>query len=194
VPPVAGSPNGHEARIVGAIANEAGARRRPLDSDGEAALAAPPDAAPARPPSPGTRVRRARDGWDRCCGRCRDRRVGQQRDRPSQFAMAVSGAQLAPGADGLRVTDENGLGLADRVFGERRAASGERALLPGLAEERRRGCSFRWARSMMRSTVILWSGVPVTRFRALSVTQLLANGNPVSARRRVLIGRITASG
>jgi hypothetical protein len=28
---------------------------------------------------------------------------------------------------------------------------------------------------MMRSTVILWSGVPVTRFRALSVTQLLAN-------------------
>lgn len=47
---------------------------------------------------------------------------------------------------------------------------------------------------MMRSTVILWSGVPVTRFRALSVTQLLANGNPVSARRRVLIGRITASG
>ena len=39
--------------------------------------------------------------------------------------------------------------------------------------------------------VTLWSGVPVTKFRTLTVTQQEANGNPASSARRVLIGTIT---
>ena len=38
--------------------------------------------------------------------------------------------------------------------------------------------------------VTLWSGVPVTKFRTLSVTQQVANGNPKSSGRRVLVGTI----
>ena len=38
--------------------------------------------------------------------------------------------------------------------------------------------------------VTLWSGVPVTKFRSLSVTQQVANGNPRSTGRRVLTGTI----
>ena len=36
--------------------------------------------------------------------------------------------------------------------------------------------------------VTLWSGVPVTQFRSFSVTEQLANGNPASSGRRVLVG------
>ena len=36
--------------------------------------------------------------------------------------------------------------------------------------------------------VTLWSGAPVTQFRTFSVTRQLANGNPVSSGRRVLVG------
>jgi hypothetical protein len=36
--------------------------------------------------------------------------------------------------------------------------------------------------------VMLWSGAPVTHFRSFSVTEQLANGNPVSSGRRVLVG------
>ena len=42
--------------------------------------------------------------------------------------------------------------------------------------------------------VTLWSGVPVTKFRTLTVTTQLANGNPTSSGKRVLIGRILPSG
>jgi hypothetical protein len=38
--------------------------------------------------------------------------------------------------------------------------------------------------------VTLWSGVPVTKFRSLTVTQQVANGNPKSSGRRVLTGTI----
>ena len=38
--------------------------------------------------------------------------------------------------------------------------------------------------------VTLWSGVPVTKFRSLSVTQQVANGDPRSTGRRVLTGTI----
>ena len=36
--------------------------------------------------------------------------------------------------------------------------------------------------------VILWSGAPVTQFRAFSVTRQLANGDPTSSGQRVLVG------
>ena len=38
--------------------------------------------------------------------------------------------------------------------------------------------------------VTLWSGVPVTKFRSLTVTQQVANGNPKSSGLRVLTGTI----
>jgi Anti-sigma-K factor rskA len=38
--------------------------------------------------------------------------------------------------------------------------------------------------------VTLWSGVPVTKYRVLTVTEQQANGNPASSGQRVLIGRI----
>jgi hypothetical protein len=42
--------------------------------------------------------------------------------------------------------------------------------------------------------VTLWSGVPVTQFRTLTVTRQEANGNPASSGQRVLIGTIKSSG
>jgi hypothetical protein len=41
--------------------------------------------------------------------------------------------------------------------------------------------------------VTLWSGVPVTQFRTLTVTRQEANGNPASSGQRVLIGTIKSS-
>jgi len=41
--------------------------------------------------------------------------------------------------------------------------------------------------------VTLWSGVPVTQFRTLTVTQQQANGDPASSGRRVLVGTIRAA-
>jgi hypothetical protein len=38
--------------------------------------------------------------------------------------------------------------------------------------------------------VTLWSGVPVTKFRSLTVTQQAANGDPKSSGRKVLTGTI----
>jgi hypothetical protein len=38
--------------------------------------------------------------------------------------------------------------------------------------------------------VTLWSGVPVTTFRTLTVTVQPANGNPASSGRRVLSGTV----
>jgi hypothetical protein len=38
--------------------------------------------------------------------------------------------------------------------------------------------------------VTLWSGVPVTKYRVLTVTEQPANGNPASSGKRVLIGHI----
>ena len=42
--------------------------------------------------------------------------------------------------------------------------------------------------------VTLWSGVPVTQFRTLTVTRQQANGNPASSGQRVLIGTIKSPG
>jgi len=42
--------------------------------------------------------------------------------------------------------------------------------------------------------VTLWSGVPVTRFQTLTVTQQQANGNPASSGKRVLTGTIHTRG
>jgi hypothetical protein len=38
--------------------------------------------------------------------------------------------------------------------------------------------------------ITLWSGVPVTKFRSLTVTQQQADGNPASSGKRVLTGTI----
>jgi hypothetical protein len=42
--------------------------------------------------------------------------------------------------------------------------------------------------------VTLWSGVPVTQFRTLTVTVQPANGNPASSGKRVLSGTVHGSG
>jgi hypothetical protein len=42
--------------------------------------------------------------------------------------------------------------------------------------------------------VTLWSGVPITQYRTLTVTRQQANGNPASSGQRVLIGTAQPAG
>ena len=177
----------HEDHIVDAIAKEVGARR-----------------APAGTPTAQPRSQRPRCGSGSASVAPRTRAAtavavavviatsGSSAPAPLHFAMAVSGTQLAPGADGSASLTKTGSGW-DRALGERPSASGERALLPGLAEERGRGPRF-GGHLHDAKHVTLWSGVSVTQCRTLTVTVQPADGNPISSRKPVLIGRITPSG
>ena len=110
--------------------------------------------------------------------------------QPLHFAMVVHGTPLAPGAQGnasLTKTssgwriDLNANGLPHLETGRYYQAWLKNAagILVPIG-------TFNDARN-----VTLWSGVPVTKFRTLTVTQQQANGNPASSGRRVLIGTIT---
>lgn len=106
-----------------------------------------------------------------------------------QFAMAVSGTPLAPGVHGsARLT---------------KTASGWRIELsvPGLPQLSNGRYYQGWLKNAAgilvpvgtfndARKVTLWSGVPVTQFRTLTVTEQQANGNPSSSGRRVLVGTI----
>jgi hypothetical protein len=106
-----------------------------------------------------------------------------------QFAMAVSGTPLAPGVHGsARLT---------------KTASGWRIELsvPGLPQLSNGRYYQGWLKNAAgilvpvgtfndARKVTLWSGVPVTEFRTLTVTEQQANGNPSSSGRRVLVGTI----
>ena len=106
-----------------------------------------------------------------------------------QFAMVVRGTPLAPGAHGSATLTKT--------------TSGWRIQLSATGLPRREGTQYyeAWLRNADgilvpvgtfndAREVTLWSGVPVTKFRSLTVTQQMANGNPKSSGRKVLIGTI----
>jgi hypothetical protein len=106
---------------------------------------------------------------------------------PLQFAMVVSGTPLAPGAHGSATLTKMTSGWEIKL-----SATG----LPHLANGRYYQAWLKNAAGILvpvgtfndAENVTLWSGAPVTQFRSFSVTEQLANGNPVSSGRRVLVG------
>ena len=107
--------------------------------------------------------------------------------QPLQFAMVVSGTSLAPGAHGSATLTKTESGWRIDL-----SATG----LPHLANGRYYQAWLKNAAGILvpvgtfndAQHVTLWSGAPVTQFRAFSVTEQLANGNPASSGRRVLVG------
>lgn len=108
---------------------------------------------------------------------------------PQQFAMVLTGTTLAPGVHGSATLTKTGSGWRIEL-----AARG----LPHLANGRYYQAWLRNSAGTLvpvgtfndANEVTLWSGVPVTQFRTLTVTQQRANGNPTSSGRRVLLGTI----
>ena len=113
--------------------------------------------------------------------------VGSSSPAPLQFAMVVSGTSLAPGAHGSATLTKRDSGWEIQL-----SATG----LPHLANGRYYQAWLKNAAGILvpvgtfndAEHVILWSGAPVTQFRSFSVTEQLANGNPVSSGQRVLVG------
>ena len=107
--------------------------------------------------------------------------------QPLQFAMVVSGTSLAPDAHGSATLTKTESGWRIDL-----SATG----LPHLANGRYYQAWLKNPAGILvpvgtfndAENVTLWSGAPVTQFRAFSVTEQLANGNPVSSGRRVLVG------
>lgn len=106
-----------------------------------------------------------------------------------QFAMVVQGTALAPAAHGSATLTKH--------------TSGWQIKLSATGLPRREGRQFyeAWLKNAAgilvpvgtfndARDVTLWSGVPVTKFRSLSVTEQVLNGNPASSGRRVLTGTI----
>lgn len=106
-----------------------------------------------------------------------------------QFAMVVQGTPLAPAAHGSATLTKT--------------TSGWRIELSATGLPRREGIDYyeAWLKNADgilvpvgtfndARKVTLWSGVPVTKFRSLTVTQQVANGNPKSSGRKVLMGTI----
>ena len=106
-----------------------------------------------------------------------------------QFAMVVQGTSLAPAAHGSATLTKT--------------TSGWRIQLSATGLPRRDGKKYyeAWLKNAAgilvpvgtfndARKVTLWSGVPVTKFRSLTVTQQVANGDPRSSGRKVLAGTI----
>jgi hypothetical protein len=106
-----------------------------------------------------------------------------------QFAMVVQGTPLAPAAHGSATLTKT--------------TSGWRIQLSATGLPRREGKNYyqAWLKNADgilvpvgtfndARKVTLWSGVPVTKFRTLTVTQQVANGDPKSSGRKVLTGTI----
>ncbi len=118
---------------------------------------------------------------------------GSSGPAPLHFAMVVNGTQLAPGVHGKANLTKTASGWRIEL-----TATG----LPHLENGRFYQA---WLKNSAGITVpvgtfndarqvTLWSGVPVTKFRTLTVTEQQANGNPASSHRTVLIGTITPAG
>lgn len=176
---------GLEDRVVAAIGLEAA--RRPVEA-----------------PAPTTSKTRARNPW-----RWRPRRpafafgglaaaaaaivvalvIALNGNSPAtlRFAMVVSGTPLAPSAHGSATLTktESGWRIQLSATGLPHLANGRyyQAWLKNSAGILVPVGTFNDARN-----VTLWSGAPVTQFRAFSVTRQLANGNPASSGQRVLVG------
>lgn len=119
--------------------------------------------------------------------------VGGGSPAPLRFAMVVSGTPLAPNAHGnatLTKTD-SGWRIELKATGLPHLANGRyyQAWLKNAAGVLVPIGTFNDARN-----VTLWSGVPVTQFRTLTVTQQQAGGSQASSGKRALTGTITPSG
>ncbi len=104
-----------------------------------------------------------------------------------RFAMVVSGTPLAPSAHGSATLTKttSGWRIELKATGLPHLANGRyyQAWLKNAAGILVPVGTFNDARN-----VTLWSGAPVTQFRAFSVTVQQANGDPRSSGRRVLTG------
>jgi anti-sigma-K factor RskA len=113
--------------------------------------------------------------------------LGSSSPAPLQFAMVVSGTSLAPGAHGTGTLTktESGWRIELSATGLRHLSGGRyyQAWLKNAAGILVPVGTFNDAQK-----VTLWSGAPVTQFRAFSVTVQQANGNPRSSGKRVLVG------
>jgi Anti-sigma-K factor rskA, C-terminal len=213
---------GLEDRIVAAIAEEA--RARPADAadaavaaDAPAAAGAPPAAPESTQPSPAARpskpteprrrrfnlgeiFRRPAYAFGGLAAAAAVALVaivivtsGKTSPKPLHFAMVVSGTQLAPRAKGTASLTKTVSGWKIQL-----TATG----LPHIQNGRYYQAWLKNDAGILvpvgtfndAQKVTLWSGVPVTKFRTLTVTLQLANGNPVSSGKRVLIGRIVPRG
>lgn len=113
--------------------------------------------------------------------------LGSGGSQPLQFAMVVNGTPLAPQAHGNATLTKTQSGWRIEL-----SATG----LPHLANGRYYQAWLKNSAGILvpvgtfndAQKVTLWSGAPVTQFRAFSVTVQQANGNPVSSGRRVLVG------
>jgi Anti-sigma-K factor rskA len=171
-----------EDRVVAAIAAEAARAPTP------GAVAAPPKPARAR-----WRLRRpvfALGGLATAAAAIAVALVlalGSSSPAPLQFAMVVSGTSLAPGAHGSATLTKTQSGWEIKL-----SATG----LAHLSNGRYYQAWLKNAAGILvpvgtfndAQKVTLWSGAPVTQFRAFSVTVQQANGNPASSGRRVLVG------
>ena len=112
---------------------------------------------------------------------------------PLKFAMVVNGTPLVPGAHGSATLTKMSSGWQVEL-----SATG----LPHLTNGRYYQAWLKNSAGVLvpigtfndAVKVTLWSGVPVTQFRTLTVTRQQANGNPASSGQRVLIGTIKTSG
>jgi hypothetical protein len=106
-----------------------------------------------------------------------------------RFAMVVEGTPLAPAAHGSATLTKHTSGweikLSATGLPRREGKQFYEAWLKNAAGVLVPVGTFNDARD-----VTLWSGVPVTKFRSLTVTQQVANGNAASSGRRVLTGTI----
>lgn len=113
--------------------------------------------------------------------------LGGSSTQPLQFAMVVSGTSLAPGAHGAATLTktESGWRIELSATGLQHLSGGRyyQAWLKNSAGILVPVGTFNDAKK-----VTLWSGAPVTQFRAFSVTVQQANGNPASSGKRVLVG------
>jgi Anti-sigma-K factor rskA len=112
---------------------------------------------------------------------------------PLKFAMVVTGTPLAPNAHGSATLTKTSSGWRINL-----AATG----LPRLSNGRYYQA---WVKNPTGTlvpvgtfndavNVTLWSGVPITQYRTLTVTRQQANGNPASSGQRVLIGTAQPAG
>jgi hypothetical protein len=111
---------------------------------------------------------------------------------PLRFAMVVSGTALAPAAHGSATLTKTASGWEIVL-----SARG----LPRLAGGRYFQAWLRNAAGVLvpvgtfdnaRRRVTLWSGVSVTQYRTLTVTQQRADGDPAASGQRVLVGTIAS--
>jgi hypothetical protein len=118
---------------------------------------------------------------------------GSSSPKPLHFAMVVTGTALAPDAHGSASLTKTGSGWRIRLqatgLPHLEGSHFYQAWLKNAAGVLVPVGTFNDARN-----ITLWSGVPVTKFRTLTVTIQPANGDPTSSGRRVMIGTISGSG